>query len=119
METLGLPINDLGMTILSSMSVLTSETGWEIEGRQSVCGAWVRGRSPKRKDKKWGHEKVNAVKVIIALVASIVAGGAYAWVTSRWSDIIPIYPLIVAGCLYLFTIWIFKKKAPPSCSVFC
>ncbi|WP_374015778.1 hypothetical protein ABU162_15365 [Paenibacillus thiaminolyticus] len=54
---------------------------------------------------------MNAVKVIIALVASIVAGGAYAWVTGNWSDIIPIYPLIVAGCLYLFMIWVFKKKS--------
>lgn len=54
---------------------------------------------------------MNAVKVIIALVASMVAGGAYAWVTHTWSDIIPIYPLIVAGCLYLFMIWVFKKKS--------
>ncbi|MFL1675999.1 hypothetical protein [Paenibacillus dendritiformis] len=54
---------------------------------------------------------MNAVKVIIALVVSIVAGGAYAWVTHNWSDIIPIYPLIVAGCLYLLMIWVSKKKS--------
>lgn len=54
---------------------------------------------------------MNAVKLIIALVASIVAGGAYAWVTHNWSDIIPIYPLILAGCLYLFMIWVSKKKS--------
>lgn len=54
---------------------------------------------------------MNAVKVIIALVVSIVAGGAYAWVTNNWSDIIPIYPLIVAGCLYLLMIWVSKKKS--------
>ncbi|BFH71819.1 hypothetical protein J27TS7_52520 [Paenibacillus dendritiformis] len=54
---------------------------------------------------------MNAVKIIIALVASIAVGGAYAWVTQNWSDIIPIYPLIVAGCLYLLMIWVSKKKS--------
>lgn len=54
---------------------------------------------------------MNAIKVIVALVASIVAGGAYAWVTNQWSDIVPIYPLILAGCLYLLMIWVSKKKS--------
>ncbi|TQR40908.1 hypothetical protein [Paenibacillus popilliae] len=54
---------------------------------------------------------MNAVKVIVALVASIVAGGAYAWVTNQWSDLVPVYPLILAGLLYLLMIWVSKKKS--------
>ncbi|EPY07053.1 hypothetical protein PAALTS15_11930 [Paenibacillus alvei TS-15] len=54
---------------------------------------------------------MNAVKVIVALVASIVAGGAYAWVTNQWSDLVPVYPLILAGLLYLLILWVSKKKS--------